>query len=424
VDPDLLFAGTEFGLFFTSNGGKKWTQLKAGLPTIAIRDIEIQKRENDLVLASFGRGFYILDDYSLLRNLDPATYEKDAHIFPIKDALLFMESYPLGLREKSFQGESFYTAENPPTGAVFTCFIKEPPKSLKQQRIDAEKEAIKKGEAVSYPSFEAMRAEDDEESAFLLFTIRDAEGNVVDRIKTGIKKGINRSSWNLRYPPVSPVDPAAAADSDNPFSDPDLGPLALPGTYTLSISQSVDGKQTELAGPQSFRIVPLFDKHITATDRARRLAFMQDVGELRKAVHGANKLNNEMLEQIKYIKAAILATPDASMELWESARALEVKLTEYKRQLSGDRSLESREFETPPSIRNRVDLTVYGLMGSTESPTGTMKTQYEAAFDLFRPVRDGIEQAATQDIKTLEKALEKAGSPWIPGQIPKMPRKN
>ena len=71
VDPELIFVGTEFGVFFTRDDGKNWTQLKAGIPTIACRDLEIQRRENDLVVATFGRGFYILDDYTPLRNLDP-----------------------------------------------------------------------------------------------------------------------------------------------------------------------------------------------------------------------------------------------------------------------------------------------------------------------------------------------------------------
>ena len=87
-DPNLLFAGTEFGLFFTPDGGKKWVRLKGGLPTIAVRDLAIQRGENDLVVGTFGRGIYVLDDYSLLRGLKPETLQKEAALFPVKDALL------------------------------------------------------------------------------------------------------------------------------------------------------------------------------------------------------------------------------------------------------------------------------------------------------------------------------------------------
>ena len=87
VDPMLLFAGTEFGCYVSVNGGENWVKLGAGLPTICVRDMAIQKRENDLVLGTFGRGFYILDDYSPLRKLTKESLEEDAKIFPIKQVI-------------------------------------------------------------------------------------------------------------------------------------------------------------------------------------------------------------------------------------------------------------------------------------------------------------------------------------------------
>ena len=105
VNPNLLFAGTEFGLFFSIDGGQKWIQLKGGMPTIAVRDLNIQKRENDLVVGTFGRGIYILDDYTPLRLLKPEMLRQEAAVFPVKDALMYIQSQPLGGRGKSFQGE-------------------------------------------------------------------------------------------------------------------------------------------------------------------------------------------------------------------------------------------------------------------------------------------------------------------------------
>ena len=107
VNPNLLFAGTEFGLFFTIDGGDNWIQLKSGLPTVAIRDIAIQTRENDLVLASFGRGFYVLDDYSALRELKSEVLNESARIFPIRTGLQYIPTAPLGGRGAGSQGESF-----------------------------------------------------------------------------------------------------------------------------------------------------------------------------------------------------------------------------------------------------------------------------------------------------------------------------
>ena len=95
VNGNLLFAGTEFGLFTSVDGGSHWVQLKGGMPTIQVRDMAVQKRENDLVLGTFGRGFYVLDDYSALREITPQTLAEEARLFPLRDAYLFS---PLGPR--------------------------------------------------------------------------------------------------------------------------------------------------------------------------------------------------------------------------------------------------------------------------------------------------------------------------------------
>src|SRR5439155_23394740 len=137
---------------FTQNGGKSWTRLKAGLPTIAVRDLAIQKQENDLVVGTFGRGIYILDDYAVLRHSRPEALARTAALFPIKDALLYTRSRQYGLRGKGFQGASFYTADNPPFGAVFTYYLKDGLKTKKQKRLEAEKAAEKKNQPLPYPT--------------------------------------------------------------------------------------------------------------------------------------------------------------------------------------------------------------------------------------------------------------------------------
>ena len=121
VNANLWFAGTEYGAFFTIDGGAHWVQLKGGLPTIAVRDMVVQARESDLVIATFGRGFYVLDDISALRQIKAESLEQAATLFPVKDALLYIERHPLGGPKKGYQGEAFYTADNPPYGAVFTA---------------------------------------------------------------------------------------------------------------------------------------------------------------------------------------------------------------------------------------------------------------------------------------------------------------
>ena len=170
VNPNLLFVGNEFGLYFSIDGGQKWIQLRSGLPTIQVRDLNIQKRENDLVLGTFGRGIYILDNYTPLRLLKPEMLKQDGLLFPVKDALMYIQSQPLGGRGKSFQGESFYTAENPPFGATFTYYLKEELKTKKTKRQEAERDAQRKNTAIAQPSSADFRAEEEEEAPAVIFS--------------------------------------------------------------------------------------------------------------------------------------------------------------------------------------------------------------------------------------------------------------
>ena len=133
------------------------------MPTINVRDLAFQERENDLVVATFGRGFRVLDDVTPLRLATPETLAKEAVLFPVRDAWAYIPKVPYGLKGKAFLGESFYTAANPPFGAVFTTYLKDDLKGRKKARQEAEKEKAKKGEDVFYPTWDELRAEDREE---------------------------------------------------------------------------------------------------------------------------------------------------------------------------------------------------------------------------------------------------------------------
>src|SRR5207248_6739167 len=169
----------------------------------AVRDLAIQKQENDLVAATFGRGFYVLDDYSSLRTLTPEHLRGDCLLLPVKSALLYIQSRRFGLPGKGFQGAAFYAAENPPFGATFTYYLKDTILTQKEKRREAEKETAKKGQGIPYPSQDQLRAEAEEEPPAILLTIADSSGAKVRTITGSVEKGIHRVSWDLR-------DPAAA----------------------------------------------------------------------------------------------------------------------------------------------------------------------------------------------------------------------
>ena len=144
------------------------------MPTIPVRDLNIQKRENDLVVGTFGRGIYILDNYTPLRLIKPETLRQEAAVFPVKDALMYIQSQPLGGRGKSFQGERYYTADNPPFGATVTWYFKDAIRTRKEKRQESEREAEQKGAPVGWPTRAELRAEEEEEAPAIIITITDA----------------------------------------------------------------------------------------------------------------------------------------------------------------------------------------------------------------------------------------------------------
>lgn len=416
VNSNLLFAGTEFGVFFTVDGGVKWTQLKSGIPTISIRDIEIQKRENDLVLATFGRGFYILDDYSALREVSESMLEKEAEFFPVKDAWMFIEATPLGLRGKAFMGESYFSAENPPVGAVFTYYLKDEIKTLKKQRRDNEKELEQQGQQAPYPTKDALRKEDDEKKPYLLFTIKDKDGNVVNRLIQEPKKGINRAVWNFRYPSVSPA--MLKKPETSIFGSEDQGPLALPGKYTVSMAKVVDGVITELAGPHEFECKSLNLTKLAADDKAAVGAFQNEVSQLRRIILGSSKYLGEISEKLRLMDIAVKDAPSASVDLINEIRNLEAEIAEINRVLVGDGSMAKRSFPTDPSVIERIENIVSGLWESSCAPTETMKKSLKLAEEQFSPLYQQIQRIGETDLKTLETKLEAAGAPYTPGRLP------
>ncbi|MCC7298674.1 MAG: glycosyl hydrolase, partial [Bacteroidia bacterium] len=183
IDQNLLFLGTEFGLFVTNNSGKKWTQWTSGLPPLPIKDIAIQKRENDLVLATFGRGFMVLDNYAPLRQMNKENIAKDAYIFPVKKAKIFIPKTPLGDRDKASQGGSYYNAPNPKNGAIIWYHLKNDYKTIKERREEQEKAQAKAGKGNAYPTRDSILLEALEEKAYLIFSIKDESGKEVRRLR-------------------------------------------------------------------------------------------------------------------------------------------------------------------------------------------------------------------------------------------------
>lgn len=420
-DPNLLFAGTEFGAFFSRDGGKRWVQLKGNLPTIPVRDIAIQKRENDLVLGTFGRGIYILDDYTPLRASTPDKVKEDAFLLPVKPVSLYNPWSPIGGRGKGFQGDSYFVAPNPPFGAIFTYYLKDDIKSRKERRKDREAEIIKAAAGAKepkgpyYPSWEELRAEDREKDPQILLTVTDEAGTVVRRLTGPAKAGFQRVAWDLRFPPANPTELNPA--EPGPFDEPPRGPTVVPGTYKVALAELVDGKIVPLGQPQTFTAQPLGLASLPARDAAEALAFQQKVARLQRAVQGAVGIAAEAQNRLSLIQKALLDTPAADPGMEAEALALEGRLKDLQVQLSGDSTIASRNEPTPPSISNRVQSIITGAWVASAGPTTTHRESYRIASEQFVPVLANLTRLLA-DLKGLEDRMEKDLAPWTPGRVP------
>jgi photosystem II stability/assembly factor-like uncharacterized protein len=416
ADPSLLFAGTEHGVWFTLDAGKKWIRLTGGMPTIAVRDIAIQRRESDLVLATYGRGFYVLDDYSPLRMIDAKLLEQPAVLFPVKKAPMYVETAPLGGYRKGFNGASFYAAPNPPYGAVFTYYLKDDIKDRKERRHEAEEKAEKAGKDVFYPTWEELRAEDREAPPVVEWTVADEEGHVIRHGTGPVDAGMHRVAWDLRFPASVPAGtPAQPADAD--FEGPPRGPLVAPGTYKVSIAQRVDGVLTPLGQPQSFAVEAVTYPDMPAKDRAAEMAFERKVARLQRAVLGAVKSAEEAQHRLDLIDRALLDTPAPDAKLVADARQLRLRLKDLYEKIEGDKVIAEHNEPAPPAILQRLETSI--AWGNMSAPTRTQEDAYRIAAQEFGPVLDGLRQLVEVDLKRLEEQLESAGAPWTPGRVPR-----
>ena len=417
MNPNLLFVGTEFGAFFSIDGGQHWVRLKGGLPTIAVRDMVIQAREGDLVIATFGRGFYVLDDITPLRQMKAESTEQAAAVFPVKDALLYVERHPLGGPKKGFQGDAFFTAENPPYGAVFTAYMKEKIKTKKEKRQEAEKDAAKKNQTLPYPAHDELRAEAEEAKPEVYFVVYDESGAAIRRVDGSIEAGFQRVAWDLRYPAAQVKKHSEDSEEDFPGAA-DLGPLVLAGNYSLRMFEKAGGVVTELSAPQSFKVVSEGAAGMSAVDRTAQEEFLRKVTRLFRAVSGAMHTADEVESRLKAIREALRDTPAAERQLGAVADGLEQRNREIRRALSGDVEMAKRSENIASSINARIDSIMEGERFSLAKPTQSHMDSYSIAAAEFAEQLSKIHTLVEVDLSKLEKDMEAAGAPWTPGRVP------
>ena len=401
VNKDLLFIGTEFGVFFSVNGGKKWVELDGGMPTISTRDVKIQRRENDLVAGTFGRGIYILDDYAPLRSLTEKSMQQDAILFgPSRPVKWFQ----LDDNHTDSDGDDRFVAKNPEHGATFTYYLKDSLLTAKEKRQEADKKAVEDKKYPKYPSWEAVEAENQEAEPAVYIEVRDSEGDIIKRVDGKTKKGLHRLTWDMKY---SSTNPLTEKDSKN------NGLMALPGSYTATLFKRVGTKVTPLSEPVSFELAAIVEGALEGATPQEMEVYGSAVSDAQKRAISATTVLKHLKDTMALLRTAIDRTPSDIAKLEAQFAAIQEEIHAVNRQFYGLKSRDRMGIK-PANIMSRLRY-ARSALGSSYGPTAQHKDQLGYANDSLDSAVARIGTLQSTAVPALQQAVVEAGGPWTSG---------
>ncbi|MEM1203037.1 MAG: glycosyl hydrolase [Acidobacteriota bacterium] len=418
VRPELFFAATEFGIYFSVDAGGNWTQLKGGVPTISFRDLAIQRRENDLVGASFGRSFYILDDYTPLRGISKEQLAQEATLFAPRDAHWYFPRPHLAFEPgRGDQGAAHYVAPNPPFGAVVTYYLKDDLETRETVRQGQEKAAVKDGKAVTFPGWDAVEQELREPAPHVWLIVRDAENRIVRRIPGPTGAGFHRVAWDLRYPTpnaVETIEPPPPA-----WGSPPRGLMVAPGTYQVALAVQSDGQTRMLSEPQSFEVKPLSG---TQKRGALEGASPEEVASFWREYEAAVREHTAMqvtltglLTGIERMAEVIEHSQSDLLELDPRLHKLRGDVLDLNGRFNGPRAKQQPGEKAPHTVGDRLFAVSRGVGQSTYGPTPGHRRSLEIATSEMEGLRTDLERNASS-FSEIARELIAAGAPWLEGQ--------
>lgn len=413
--PGLMFLGTEFGVFFTVNGGGEWTKLKGGSPNIPFRDLVIQTRENDLVGATFGRSFYILDDYTPLRQVTSDMLKNDTVLFPVRKAPWYVPRRPLGCGEpgcQASQGDGFYVAKNPDFGATFTYYLPEKIQTSQEARREAEKELESNNENVEFASWDAILKEQREDEPAIVLMVKNRNGSVVRQIEGPVEAGFHRVSWDLRLPPLEAWVPEEERYS---WRGPNKGVLVVPGTFEVSMHKRIDGVLTDLGLSQSFDVESIREPTLAGSTQEQRVVFEVQVDELGRAADGTINAIDEIVEELDAIKE-VLHRSTADGSLYEIANSIQQRAIMQRERLAGNETRDMfHELDEVP-LAARLWHARFDPASNAYGPTAEQRESLAIGRELYDTVRRELSELIDVEYAGLKVALDAAGVPWSPGR--------
>lgn len=404
INPDLLFLATEYGVYMSLDQGEEWVKFSEGLPTISFRDLVIQKRESDLVAASFGRGIYILDDYSPLRAMKK-TFPENPMLFKPRKALQYR---PLS-DGTSTQGESYYRAPNPDFGALFTYYLPTDFKSLKDIRQKKENALKKENKDIPFPGWDVLDQEKNEQNALVVLVITDSMGNFVTRMNAPYKKGFNRVAWNLKLPLVTSL--SSDKISDNPFESRS-GTFAAAGTYTVTMYANVKGEITTLSQPQAFEVEMMKENVLKNPMQNSVDTYLESLKSFKTEYDITLSNFNKASKKLDALERATIYMAREPGAIEKEISDLKIRMQSLEQKLYGNASKREIGEEDVKSVSYRLSVAQRGF-NTTYGPTKMHMESLDMAKALFSKLKPAIDAFTTVDIPALEKKLLDAGVPPI-----------
>ena len=414
VRPELFFAATEFGIYFTVDAGQSWTQLQGGVPTISFRDLAIQRRENDLVGASFGRSFYILDDYTPLREVSKDQLQQEATLFAPRDAWWYFPRPHLAFEPgRGDQGASHFVAPNPPFGAVLTYYLKDDLQTREVLRQEQEKSALEAKKAVAFPGWEAVEQEHREPKPSIWLIVRDAENRIVRRIPGPTGAGFHRVAWDLRYPTPNAVELVEPPPPE--WGEPPRGLMVAPGNYQVALALQADGKTRMLSEPRNLEVKPLRSGALAGASPEEVAAFWRRY-EAAVREHTAMQVTvAQLMTQVERMAKVIEHSQADLLDVDPRFHELRSHILDFEGRFNGLHSKGEPGEKAPPTVGDRLFAVSRGVGLSTYGPTASHRQSLEIATTEMAALRAELGRNENA-FSELARELIAAGAPWLEGE--------
>lgn len=411
---NLLFAGTEFGLWVSWDRGGTWTALKNNFPTVPVDDIEIQARDNDLVLATHGRSIWIFDDLTPLEKMDASAANSPLTFFPPRTATTWF------LRQRRWSaGQQMFTAKNPPYGALLSYYLKEalPPETAKRSSEDRTETAAQR------PGREARAEAPERKEGRVKITVLNKDGKVIREFDGPGAAGVNRSTWDLREnAPAEPTPEQQEAIAAG-FGFGPRGPLVEPGEYTIKIKAGDKEATQKVTVEEDNRIT------ISASDRAARHEAIDKLYALAKATDKDRTTIEDIQSALTNVReqwkrdAGKPSTPKVPEDIVKAADELQKKVDAVAekyvrpRQALGNAGppLEWK----PEPLPNQVQNLENDLDGFAAAPGGQQQEKLAELTTLVSQASAEVKGVAETDLPALNKKMNDAGIPHV---VPAPPR--